>query len=283
MRTPLNISILGIKLSHEKIYEYVSTFILHYQLSYHSSTAVYQLSQHIYFTINSILELCEKAVCNLDDVLTFDKLDENKLILEYDNISPWNLLTDLSESFFDYAQNSNIDFSIHHRNIVSNSGNNENTPNNNDNDNNINTTTANNSNSNNNDTNANTPATDTSAQWLEQLFLKCDKNKITQVLRNILLNAFNHTGHNGTIQVILEHIITDTKRGEALLNSSNYNHRNIVRISIIDSGNTLVRKEHNTFMSSSSSYMRFDPSCLNASELDVGLGLWISKSELLVS
>ena len=49
MRTPLNISILGIKLSYEKIYEYVTNLLTKRNINYDYTTTVYEQSQKVYF------------------------------------------------------------------------------------------------------------------------------------------------------------------------------------------------------------------------------------------
>ena len=63
-------------------------------------------------TIQNLIIFCNTAVSTLDNVLTFDKLDENKLILEKQVISPLELLREVIQQYEDIAKKQNIEMRI---------------------------------------------------------------------------------------------------------------------------------------------------------------------------
>ena len=95
--------------------------------------------------------------------------------------------------------------------------------------------------------------------WLKSCMLSIDKFKISQVLRNLLSNAFKFTPENGEIVLKIENV---------------HEKNNIVRFSVIDSGHGI---EQGNLPKLFGQYVQF-----NAAELQngkgSGLGLWISKS-----
>jgi signal transduction histidine kinase len=50
-------------------------------------------------TCQQVSESCTVAVSTLDDLLTFDKIDENKLVIEVEELNPWKLLLTTAKPF----------------------------------------------------------------------------------------------------------------------------------------------------------------------------------------
>jgi signal transduction histidine kinase len=59
-------------------------------------------------TINQISDSCTVAVSTLDDLLTFDKIDEQKLVIEIEELNPWKLLKDTAKPFKINAHSKNV-------------------------------------------------------------------------------------------------------------------------------------------------------------------------------
>jgi signal transduction histidine kinase len=100
MRTPLNISILGSKIALDTLNELTKRLsVMNIQVST-SNSIIESLSK----TIKRLTDMCNTAVSTLDDVLTFDKLDEKKLILEKQAACPLELVREVISQFEDSAQ-----------------------------------------------------------------------------------------------------------------------------------------------------------------------------------
>jgi signal transduction histidine kinase len=63
-------------------------------------------------TVQQVSESCNVAVSTLDDLLTFDKIDENKLVIEVEELNPWRLLLETAKPFTINASLKNIKFRI---------------------------------------------------------------------------------------------------------------------------------------------------------------------------
>lgn len=63
-------------------------------------------------TVNQVTESTSVAVATLDDLLTFDKIDEKKLVIEVEELNPWKLLLDTSKPFSINASLKNINFRV---------------------------------------------------------------------------------------------------------------------------------------------------------------------------
>jgi CheY-like chemotaxis protein len=63
-------------------------------------------------TVNQIHESCKLALDTLNDLLTFDKIDENKLVIECDDIDPWMMVCETAKPFMLNAKEANVLFNI---------------------------------------------------------------------------------------------------------------------------------------------------------------------------
>jgi signal transduction histidine kinase len=63
-------------------------------------------------TCQQVSESCTVAVSTLDDLLTFDKIDENKLVIEVEELNPWKLLLTTAKPFTINALQKNVQLRI---------------------------------------------------------------------------------------------------------------------------------------------------------------------------
>jgi two-component system chemotaxis sensor kinase CheA len=63
-------------------------------------------------TTKQVHDSCHIALETLNDLLTFDKLDENKLVVEVEEINPWELVCEAAKPFEINAKDVNVNFSI---------------------------------------------------------------------------------------------------------------------------------------------------------------------------
>ena len=96
----------------------------------------------------------------------------------------------------------------------------------------------------------------------ENIYIEADKNRLTQVMHNLLINAINYT-EKGTISVCME-----IKSKDIRSNSNNNNNEQEVVVSVKDSGNGI---DPSIFPKLFSKFATNSPK-------GTGLGLFISKS-----
>jgi signal transduction histidine kinase len=108
MRTPLNISILGTKVALDTLTE------LSRRLSIMNIPIVsaIQIIESISKTVKELADMCNIAVSTLDDVLTFDKLDEKKLILEKQITCPLEIIREVINQFENTANALKIELRV---------------------------------------------------------------------------------------------------------------------------------------------------------------------------
>jgi signal transduction histidine kinase len=130
-------------------------------------------NESILDTANLINDSCNVALETLSDMLTFDKIDEKKLVLELGEFDPWILINEAMRPFQINAKNADVKLSSHC--IVNN------------------------------------VAIDDDANWLEEgsprpvnLVVKVDKFKLNQVIRNLISNSLKFTPANGEVKLIVE-------------------------------------------------------------------------------
>lgn len=111
MRTPLNTAKLGVDMAMEDLSTLStkgrSTLTLQEAVT-DSDSSVTQVKE----TLSLVSEACTVASVTLDDLLTFDKLDEQKLTIDVEDISPWKLVLDVAAPFHINAQEKRIVLTI---------------------------------------------------------------------------------------------------------------------------------------------------------------------------
>lgn len=63
-------------------------------------------------TTGQVSESCKVALSTLDDLLTFDKIDEQKLVIELHDINPWTFLAAAAKPFAINARESHVHFNV---------------------------------------------------------------------------------------------------------------------------------------------------------------------------
>jgi signal transduction histidine kinase len=175
---------------------------------------------------------CNVALETLNDMLTFDKIDENKLVIEMAEINPWTLLCDAINPFQINARESQVLLT--------------------------------------------SECIDNDLKIPNNLVIKVDKFKISQVLRNLFSNALKFTLANGQVKVIVEKR-NSADRNNYSGNSTAFRELQVfVRISVVDSGCGISAANQKKLFGQ---YVQFNASALQQGK-GSGLGLWISKSNL---
>ncbi|RYH20866.1 HAMP domain-containing histidine kinase [archaeon] len=63
-------------------------------------------------TVGQVNESCKVALSTLDDLLTFDKIDEQKLVIEMQEINPWTFVCAAAKPFAINARQAQVHFSV---------------------------------------------------------------------------------------------------------------------------------------------------------------------------
>lgn len=63
-------------------------------------------------TVKQVQDSCKVALETLNDLLTFDKLDENKLVIEVEELDPWVFLCDAAKPFEINAKQADVNFGV---------------------------------------------------------------------------------------------------------------------------------------------------------------------------
>ncbi len=63
-------------------------------------------------TAGQVNESCKVAISTLDDLLTFDKIDEQKLVIELCELNAWNFLCQAAKPFSINARQAQVDFKV---------------------------------------------------------------------------------------------------------------------------------------------------------------------------
>ncbi len=178
-------------------------------------------------TVNQIHESCKVALDTLNDLLMFDKIDENKLIVEVEEIDPWILLCDTAKPFEINAKDANVSFTI--------------------------------------------SCTDADSNWTFATFIKADKFKLSQVIRNLISNSLKFTPSLGTVKVKLEKLPI---RQSSIKDCIDTNIA--IRITVEDNGAGISLENQKKLFGQ---YVQFNAAQLQQGK-GSGLGLWISRSKL---
>jgi signal transduction histidine kinase len=180
--------------------------------------------------IKSILETAELihtsstvALETIDEMLTFDKIDENKLVVELNDLQPLNFVNEVMKPFQLNAKNAEVVLS--------------------------------------------SKCVESESDWVQQYFLKADKFKLNQVLRNFLSNALKFTPPSGAVNIITE--IVDGQNSDTQSSSDK-----VIRISVKDTGFGISKENQLKLFGQ---YVQFNANSLQQGK-GSGLGLWISKS-----
>ena len=130
MRTPLNTAIMGTQLSLddagtlEKKCAVIKQYLTAPSIATHATTAdarsansdCLQTLDDMKGTLSDVCASCHLAVQTLDDLLMFDKIDEDKLVLDLGGssgrINPWQLVRDTAAPFAINAQVSGVQFAV---------------------------------------------------------------------------------------------------------------------------------------------------------------------------
>lgn len=76
------------------------------------NTITVQALSDLIDTASQVNESCKVAISTLDDLLTFDKIDERKLVIEVAEIQPWNFLCSAAKPFAINARQAEVDFKV---------------------------------------------------------------------------------------------------------------------------------------------------------------------------
>jgi signal transduction histidine kinase len=163
-------------------------------------------------------------------MLTFDKIDENKLVVEFNEIKPLDFVNDVMKPFQLNARNAEVALSLECK--------------------------------------------DSESGWSDRCFIKADKFKLNQVLRNFLSNALKFTPPLGSVTIIAEILDKNNypQQRNAILPSEEINK--IIRISVKDTGYGISKVNQTKLFGQ---YVQFNANSLQQGK-GSGLGLWISKS-----
>lgn len=119
MRSPLNTAFMGLQLLHNdalKLLSYLKTALV--PTTPVSGASRHMLSEHVPLveaiidTTDLVQESSNVALETLNDMLTFDKMDEKKLVIEVEEVDVWRFVCDTVRPFQINATNSNILLSI---------------------------------------------------------------------------------------------------------------------------------------------------------------------------
>ncbi len=175
--------------------------------------------------VKQVHESCKVSLDTLNDLLTFDKIDENKLVVEVEEVDPWVLLLDTAKPFEINAKEANVAFSIN--------------------------------------------CVDASTNWTYWNFIKADRFKLSQVIRNLISNSLKFTPPLGSVKVKVERIPIR----QSTLNT--LNSSTAIRISVQDSGAGISSDNQKKLFGQ---YVQFNAAALQQGK-GSGLGLWISRSK----
>ena len=230
IRSPLNTSTLGVQLLQAQI-EDILTAHKNGILQLNPLTLDSRFQQALakqQCDLEEVLEMGEMvrdslsaALGTLNDLLTFDKLDDNKMHMELEEVDLLPLVEDTTKAFRINAMKEQVDLSVKHMGFDSQ----------------------------------------------EELIVKADAIKISQVLRNFLSNALKFSPKvTGEVNVLVE------VRERAFANSK---VRSAVRVSVQDNGCGISAENRAKMFGK---YVQIRASALQKGQ-GSGLGLWISKSE----
>lgn len=236
MRTPLNTAFLGLEMlttDLNSLNNKYATILQRLEMANNVLTTTRALPsptkelnndvQELNDTVKQVQDSCKVAVETLDDLLTFDKLDESKLVIEVNDLNPWVFLCDAAKPFEINAKQLDVNFSV--------------------------------------------ALEDDDDIWLRDHYIKGDKFKLAQVVRNLCSNALKFTPPNGFVDVRLALVnANDSKLGRDLGPA--------VRFTVRDTGAGIsIENQKKLF----GQYVQFNASKLQQGK-GSGLGLWISKS-----
>eukprot|EP01037_Dinobryon_pediforme_P048668 gene48668-biopygen17994 len=141
-------------------------------------------------------ELVKESSCialeTLNDMLTFDKIDENKLVLEKEEMNVWTFVSDTIRPFRINAMKEQVVLTAECMNSES--------------------------------------------EWTEHFFIKADKFKLKQVLRNFVSNSMKFCDKsNGEVQIMVERRQVDAT---AVVRSGRADEvaKDVVRVNVTDNG-----------------------------------------------
>ena len=232
MRSPLNNSFLGLRILRGNIdgivdtMKRIKTTMIRCKVPDPNGTIVQFVEKivdekdGIVETVELVKESCSIALETLNDMLTFDKIDEKKLALEVEDINVWSFVSETVRPFRLNAMKDQVSLQ--------------------------------------------TECVDSSSNWMQSTFIKADKFKLSQVLRNFLSNAMKFSPkRKGKVDVKVER--RQLREGE------------VVRVSVQDNGVGISLENQKRLFGQ---YVQFSANALQNGQ-GSGLGLWISKSKLL--
>jgi signal transduction histidine kinase len=187
---------------------------------------------------NLINESCNVALETLNDLLTFDKIDESKLILELKDTNPWTMLCETMNPFKINAGKADIELTSACCNLTED----QHTP------------------------------LDSDEHWLNRYKIIVDQFKLKQVLRNLISNALKFTPPNGKVKVSVDLKANDNN--SILVLNKDCVSDIFVRLSVADNGCGISLQNQKKLFGQ---YVQFDANALQQGK-GSGLGLWISKS-----
>lgn len=230
MRSPINSAFLGLQILREhmasalKAIKHSERMSNPFDLLQQLKSASNQLAEGLE-TSDLIKESCCIALDTLNDMLTFDKIDEKKLVLEIEDFDIWSFVSEAVRPFHVNAMKAGVSLSLDCLKQESN--------------------------------------------WFKRSFVKADKYKLKQVVRNFVSNALKFCRKvDGVVQVRVEplnHGETSATKGSK-----------VVRVSVSDNGCGISKENQSRLFGQ---YVQFAASALQEGQ-GSGLGLWICKSKI---
>eukprot|EP01038_Epipyxis_sp_PR26KG_P006124 gene6124-8442_t len=264
LRTPLNTAFMGLNLLNgelNKMQSYLQNN--NFKLSYDDNTAIAPFAEEpnqrilldvsadicknncsspikdMIETSEQISSSCNVAIETLNDLLTFDKLEESKLDIEFDDVNPWIFLKNTVKPFEINASVAKVDLRLTCKNFV------------------------------NEQMNAHDIE---SGEWrYDDYHIKCDKFKLSQVIRNLLSNALKFTRADGKVEVTMEKV---PNYHDSTIRVYDEAFDDLLRISVTDSGHGISKENQRKLFGQ---YVQFNAAKLQQGK-GSGLGLWISKN-----
>ena len=248
MRSPLNTSFLGLQILRGSIDGVVTSIKRNKATIRKSKVAVGpEIQQSMSKLADEVEDLKETtdlikessciALETLNDMLTFDKIDENKLVLELEDLDVWTFVSETVRPFRLNAVKEQVTLS--------------------------------------------TECVDLESNWVSSYYIKADRFKLNQVLRNFVSNAMKFCPKGtGSVHVLVERrsVISPHEmfRTTSAVVSESHGLETVARISVKDNGCGISPANQKKLFGQ---YVQFNASQLQQGQ-GSGLGLWISKSKL---
>ena len=243
MRSPLNTSFLGLQIVRGHVNSAMETLrkcrsvlrklgskndelLAKCLASSRQLSRVLQELEEVQETTDLVKESSNIALETLNDLLTFDKIDDKKLSLEVEEMDMWTFVMETVRPFRINAVKEQIALTC--------------------------------------------DCVDAECRWTDRFFVKADKFKLKQVLRNFLSNAMKFCDKfKGEVNIVVE------RRQSVHQVRASEGFSEAVRVTVTDNGCGISEEDQKRLFGQ---YVQFNASALQQGQ-GSGLGLWICKSE----